>query len=91
MKLSDLNFKPHPMGMGGSQAEHEFPNGYGVSVITGSMFYTSDDAPYEIAIIKRSLKFKNGNICYDTPITDDVLRYQTEADVDDVLRQVEEL
>ncbi len=85
MKLSDLNFKPHPMGMGGSQAEHEFPNGYGVSVITGSMFYTSDDAPYEIAIIKY------GDICYDTPITDDVLGYQTEADVDDVLRQVEEL
>ena len=31
------------------------------------------------------------NLTYDTPITEDVLGYQTDADVDDVMRRVQEL
>lgn len=84
MKLNDLNFEPHHLGIG-TQAKHEFPNGYGVSVLTGEMFYTSIDGPFEVAILF------NGDVCYDTPITSDVLGHQTADDVEDVMRRVEEL
>ena len=85
MKLDDLNFEAHPLCSGGTQAKHTFPNGYGVSILTGSMFYTSLSKPYEVAVTK------NGDICYDTPITDRVLGRQTATDVEDVMRRVEGL
>lgn len=85
MKFEDLEFKPHPSGMGGRQARHDFENGYGVSVIQGRMFYTNDDDEYEIAIMK------DGDLTYDTYITEGVLGYQTVEDINKVLKQVEEL
>ena len=85
MKLNDLDFNSHPTGIGGTQAKHTFPNGYSVSVITGSMFYTSNASPYEVAVLK------DGKVCYSTDVTDDVLGYQTAADVEDVMRRVEKL
>lgn len=84
-----LKFKPHPANYpgcdDGTQARMDFPNGYGVSVITGSMFYSTPDTPYELAILK------NGRLCYDTPITDDVLGYLTKKEVTEVMKQVQNL
>ncbi len=38
MTFKDLKFKPHPLApMFSEQAKHNFPNGYGVSVINGVM------------------------------------------------------
>ena len=64
-----------------------FPNGYGVSVIdTG---YGSDDGMYELAVLKGTPG--NATLCYTTPITDDVLGWLTEADVDNYIEQVKAL
>ena len=82
--FSDLEFKPHPLA-GGTQATIEFENGYGVSVITGPMFYTSSNAPYELAVLYKD------NLCYSTPITDDVIGHQTEEDITELMRKVQEL
>jgi len=74
MKFEDLQFKPHPAFSGAptfdataTQARHDFPNKYGVSIITGTNAYSSPpDAPYEVAIMH------DGNIVYNTPLTEDV-------------------
>jgi len=86
MKVSELKFKPHSAGIGGTMARATFDNGYGASVITGEPFYTRSDAPYEMAILD-----KEGALTYDTPITGDVLGYLTEDDVNKYLADVEAL
>ena len=80
----------------------EFDNGYGVSVVRcknsmGSPFavdlfaneeystYTNNDNEWELAVLK------NGAICYNTHITDDVMGYLLEEDVTRVMIQVQEL
>jgi len=35
--------------------------------------------------------FYNGELCYDSPITDDVLRHQSDPDVDNVLGKISRL
>jgi len=82
MKIEELKFEAHPAGMGGTQATVDFDNGYGASVITGPMFYTDEDAPYELAVMKR------GKLTYETPITGDVLGHLTAEDVERVLDDI---
>lgn len=85
MKVSDLVFKNHPRGFGGTVATHTFSNGYGASIITGTAFYTSEDAPYELAVLY------NNEITYDTELTGDVLGYLTEDEVNEYLLEIEAL
>lgn len=82
--FNDLEFYTHHTGFG-EQARMDFPNGYGVSVITGYMFYTRDDAPYEVAVML------HGDLCYSTPLTGDVIGYCSEDDVTRIMQQVQEL
>jgi len=89
MKFSDLEFNPHSTWVG-KQAIHSFPNGYGVSVIraAGTPFggsYGHELGLYELAVLKE------GGLCYETHITDDVLGGQTEDQITEVMRQVEAL
>ena len=62
-----------------------FNNGYGASVITGSIAYCNEKKPFELAVLK------NGKICYDTPITDDVISYLTSNEVYELLDRIEQL
>ena len=88
MKFTDLNFEPHP-NWDGVQAKHFFDNGYGVSVIKASHSYGGSEGLYEIAVLKG---FEDEwEICYDTPITDDVMGYLTKEDVETIVNQVESL
>lgn len=70
---------------GGIHWEFEFNNGYGASVITGGIAYCNKFQPYELAVLK------HGELCYDTPITDDVIRYLTSNEVYDLLDRIEQL
>lgn len=79
--LKDLDFEPHSAGLGGQSAKIAFPNGYGASVLRGGPFYTTDGT-YEIAVIH------NGDIDYTTPITDDVLGYVPESEVERYLNEI---
>lgn len=64
----------------------EFPNGYGASVVGGVPgLYGDGIHSFEVAVLK------HGQICYDTPITNDVIGYQTEDEVTAILRQIEAL
>jgi hypothetical protein len=88
MKFSDLNFESHP-NWHGVQAKYFFDNGYGVSVIKSSNSYGGSEGLYELAVLK-GLE-EDWEICYDTPITDDVIGYQSVEDIDNLLSQVESL
>lgn len=86
LAIKDLDFFPHKAGLSGVHAVKMFDNGYGVSVLLGSMFYSNGHTTYEVAILN-----SDGSIAYDTPITDDVLGHRTIEEVDDIMRQVQEL
>ena len=70
---------------GGIHWKFEFNNGYGASVITGGIAYCNKFQPYELAVLK------HGELCYDTPITDDVIGYLTSNEVYDLLDRIEQL
>lgn len=83
--FNELNFQLHPMGIG-QQCIVQFPNGYGASIVKGEHTYGGRDGLYEIAIFS-----KDGQITYDTPITDDVLGYLSEEDVEKTLTDIKNL
>lgn len=86
MKFHELDFKDHPSPFfGGVQAVHTFPNGYGVSVVCGPNSYGGNDGLFELAVLK------NGAICYDSGITEDVLGHLDEQGVEKYLAEVESL
>lgn len=86
MKIRDLKFEPHHLFPGTWRARIIFPNGYGASVVTGGVAYSRPGQPYEIAILD-----KDGYLRYDTPITDNVCGYLTEAEADEILARIEAL
>ena len=90
MKFSDLQFNPHKNYPDtGVQAKHFFDNGYGVSVVSFPGSYGFRDGLYEVAVIKG--KEDDWELCYDTPVTSDVLGHLSEQDVEDVVLKVQSL
>ena len=84
--FKDLEFKPNPMGNEfGIVSRIVLDNGYEVSVVKSEYSYGGDKGLYELAI------FKNGEICYDTPITNDVIGYLRPEDVTDVMEKIQQL
>ena len=83
-EFKDLKFKDKNYGSG-KRAYLEFPNKYGVSVITGGGSYSNKDNPYELAV------FLDGELCYDTHITNDVMGYLTSEEVTKIMKQIQEL
>lgn len=71
--------------MDGAQWKFSFKNGYGASVITGGIAYCNEVQPYELAVLK------DDDLCYDTPITDDVIGYLTSNEVYELLDRIEQL
>jgi len=86
VQIADLEFGSRPGGMGGTQATKTFANGFGASVITGGMFYSSPGHPYEIAVLG-----KDGSITYGTPVTDDVVGRLNEEEANEILKQIQDL
>ncbi len=86
--FSDLEWVDHSISEfypGARKAEISFANGFGASVITGKCFYSNEEFPYELAVLK------DGQITYNTFITDDVCGYLTADDVTDLLKKIEAL
>jgi hypothetical protein len=87
MKFTDLNFQPHYIAH--IRAEHFFPNGYGVSVVRFPGSYGCEQGLYEVAVLKGTAD--NFELCYDTPVADDVLGHRDEQDVEVIMEEVESL
>jgi hypothetical protein len=85
-QFKDIEFKPNPMGEDfGIVSRTQFDNGYEASVVKSQYTYGGDKGLYELAV------FKDGEICYDTPITDDVIGYLRPEDVTDVMAKIQQL
>ena len=86
--FNDLEFKPHPMaeGLNGVVSRIMFDNGYGASVIKHQYSYGGDRGLYELAVLD-----KDGKLCYNTPVTNDVEGYLTPDDVTKLLKQIQSL
>jgi len=90
MKFQDLDFTPHAHNpTRGIQAWCYFANGYGASVVRFPGSYGFEDGLFEVTVL--SCPDGKWKVCYDTPITGDVLGRLSEQDVDSVLEQVESL
>lgn len=87
MMFEDLQFEDNNSAVGGQCARMFFPNGYGVSVLSGP--YTGRPSGYEIAVLKGVED--DWDICYDTDIASDVIHVGNTHQIDDVMRLVQEL
>lgn len=70
---------------GGVQRLYSFPNGFGASVIKHKGSYGFESGKWELAVLKGE------DICYDTPITSDVLGHLNDPEVDRYLKQISDL
>jgi hypothetical protein len=71
---------------GGTQRLYKFPNGYGASVIRHAFSYGGPAGFWELAVLDAA-----GKLTYETPITSDVIGWQTDEQIEDLLRQIEAL
>ncbi len=62
-----------------------FENGYGVSIIP-----EADGETYEIAVLLHT-KGKYVRLTYDTPVTNDVIRYASKNQTEEVIERVRQL
>ena len=77
-----------------NQWKFKFENGYGASVICHTLdgritTYGNKERPFELAVL-----FFDGDECtlsYDTPLTDDVIGYLTNEEVEKYLEEIEKL
>lgn len=79
----------HPSYIYMERARLFFPNGYGCSVIRGTYSYGGEEGLYELAVLKGNEH--KSNICYDTPITSDVIGYLNPAAVSEIMIKIQEL
>jgi len=70
----------------GVAAKVEFPNGWGASIVKNDFSYGGKSGLFEIAVLD-----SDGKINSQTDITDDVLGWQDEDDVDRVLTAISKL
>jgi hypothetical protein len=84
-QFKDLQFKQH-RELNGVVARITFDNGYGASVVKHEYSYGGKDGLYELAVLD-----KDGELCYDTPITEDVIGYLRDIDVTDVMEKIQQL
>ena len=89
MKFTDLEFESHPVYKDGVHARCFFPNGYGISVVRFPGSYGFENDLYEVAILKGTPD--SYELCYNTPITEDVLGHRDEIDINNILEEVQTL
>jgi len=93
--------RPHPAFPSGTQRIYRFENGYGASVVRFSEHhctgipagsYGGDKGLWELAVVRfTGDEIDRFRLVYNTPITDDVLGYLSEEEVDANLAKIEAL
>ena len=68
---------------------YQFENGYGASIIRGKHTYGGDLGLFELAVVK--FISDDFMLCYDTPITDDVIGYLSLHELAPLLQQIKAL
>ena len=84
--FKDLSFNTVEDNINWIRAFMEFDNGYGVSVVKGPHSYGGKVGLYELAVLDA-----DGDVCYDTPITDNVIGFLKPEDVSKHMIEIQEL
>ncbi len=82
---NDFRLLPSNKINGGIQYKASFPNRYGASIVQHNFSYGKEQGLWELAVLK------DDDLSYDTPITNDVLGYLTEQEVNEILDAIEVL
>lgn len=69
----------------GKQLIYDFENNYGASVVFSRYSYGHEEGLIEVAVLH------NGELCYDTHITDDVIGHLTASECYEIVEQIENL
>ena len=85
-QFKDLEFKKLGDPHNGIQARINFDNGYGASVVSHEFSYGGKSGLYELAVLD-----KDGNITYDTPVTNDVIGHLTSENVTETMLFIQSL
>jgi hypothetical protein len=87
-----INFKELPSRSINNGIQYTFKanNGYGASIVQHDYSYGGRGGLWEIAVTEYD-EDGEWDICYDTPITNDVLGHLSESEVMDYLTQIEQL
>ena len=88
--------REHPSGLGGIQKLYAFEGSvYGASVVKNQFSYGGAGGLWELAVLRytgplneKELEFE---LVYDTPITDDVIGYLTEEEIQAILDKIAHL
>ena len=82
--FKDLKFEPHHVN-GHEWASLTFDNGFGISVITGPLFYSNGlHDNYEIAMLD-----KDGNVIYTSITNHDVVGYLSKDEVTEYMSKIQ--
>ena len=87
-KFEDLDFEEinEAPFMVGKKARMMFDNGFGVSVVSHTFSYGGKDGKYELAVLD-----SNGELTYETPITNDVMGYLESEEVTKIMKDIQNL
>jgi len=77
--------RPLPMFISGEAKIYKFKNGYGASIVCHQHSYGGNEGLLELAVLK------GDSICYDTPVTDDVVGYLTTEKATAILEEIKAL
>jgi len=70
---------------GGWQVTYKFENEYAASIVQHDYSYGCEDGEWELAVLYK------GSLCYDTPVTNDVLGHLKEHELKPILEQIKAL
>ena len=74
----------------GIQHVYQFPNNYGASVVKHDFSYGGKNGLWELAVLDYSID-KEGDLCYTSGITDDVIGHLTWKNVEEFLLEIKKL
>lgn len=84
--MIDFKTLPNNPINGGIQYKFKADNGYGASIVQHNFSYGNKQGLWELAVLN-----KEGSIDYTTTITDDVLGYLSEKEVNQTLEKISKL
>lgn len=87
--FEDLVFENRNDEIGWIWVKMFFDNWYWVSVVKWYWSYGYEEGLYELWVVKWTEQ--ESSLCYDTPITDDVIGYLTPAKITSIMKQVQRL
>lgn len=87
--MKDFKTLPSRSVNGGIQYVFRSENGYGASIVQHSFSYGATGGLWELAVVRfNSDRQYDFDLCYDTPITNDVLGHLSEQEVNETILRI---